>query len=371
MEKYFEKFLAITVSVIVLLFSAMFFINEKKTFSENENRYLTSFPKYSFSTLENGKYTNNIKDYLSDHFPFRDEIMGFKTLTYKALGINQINDVYLGKDGYLIEKFKKMNNMEQIIIRINKFAEKLDNTNIQIMLVPTSASINDDKLPKYAINEDQNKIINDMYRQLNITNIPLFELFKNKNNEYQLYYKLDHHWTSYGAYFAYLKYCQLNKLKPITIEQYKIMTVTNEFYGTLYSKTNDYSLKPDSIVTFSLDSNYTVTYKDTNKQTNSLYENSYLNKKDKYSYFLDNNHALIEITNMNVNNKNEVLIIKDSYANSFVPFLVNHYKKVNIIDPRYYKESISEYVKKNTIENILFLYNINTIDNDLGILSIK
>ena len=101
-----------------------------------------------------------------------------------------------------------------------------------------------------------------------------------------------------------------------------------------------------------------------------MYEESYLSKKDKYSYFLDNNHYFIEITNNEISTNEELLVIKDSYANAFIPFLVGNYKKIYVIDPRYYKKSISEYIQQKKIKNVLFLYNIKTIDNDLGIISI-
>lgn len=366
--KKIELLIAVTISVLTIFFSVFFFVNEKKDFSETENRYLTDFPKYSFESLESGRYIEKIEDYLTDHFPLRDFMMSLKTSTYKILGIKEINEVYIGKDGYLIEQFKEVKNLDKISNIINKFQDKIG-FKINVIFAPTSVSINEDKLPDFAINEDQIETINKFYEKMNTNNIDVYkELLKN-TNKYQLYYKLDHHWTSYGAYVAYLEYCNSTGITPIT--EYEIKEVTNEFYGTLYSKTNDYSLKPDTIHTFNVkDSDYTVKY-DNNKETNTLYEDSYLDKKDKYSYFLDNNHSLIQITNNKVKNNEEILIIKDSYANSFVPFIVNHYETVYVIDPRYYKTPISEFIEEKEIDNVLLLYNMNTINDDLGIISVR
>ena len=102
-----------------------------------------------------------------------------------------------------------------------------------------------------------------------------------------------------------------------------------------------------------------------------MYEEKYLNEKDKYSYFLDNNHALITITNKSLNNNNELLVIKDSYANSFIPLIAKHYEKIHVIDPRYYRLSISSYIRENNISNVLFLYNVLTLDDDMGIVSVR
>lgn len=365
--KNIEKIFVLIISFIVIFYSFFFFLNEKKTFSESENRYLASFPKYNLEALKSGRYMTQIENYLIDHFPYRDFMVSLKTNTYKLAGIKEVNNVYLGKDGYLLEEFKGINNIDKITNAVNNFQNQLD-FKIDFMLVPTSIEINKDKLPKYAINENQIEAINNFYNKLQTNYIDLYDTLLSYKDKYQLYYKLDHHWTSYGAYVAYLKYCEFKNIEPVT--DYKIEEVSDQFYGTFYSKTNDYTLKPDSIYTFNLDnSGYTVKYD--NKETNSLYNEEYLNKKDKYSYFLDNNHGLIEIINNNLNNDNNIIVIKDSYANSFVPFIVNNYKKVIVIDPRYHKDSILKYIKENNITNILFLYNAGTINNDLGIVSIK
>ena len=85
-------------------------------------------------------------------------------------------------------------------------------------------------------------------------------------------------------------------------------------------------------------------------------------------HFFDNLHSYIEITNNNIDTDRELVIAKDSYANSFIPFLVNHYKKIYVFDPRSYKGAISDFVNEhNNVKDVLMLYNMNTIDKDTGI----
>ena len=240
-------------------------------------------------------------------------------------------------------------------------------TGVQTCALPIF-SIYSEKLPIYAITENQKEVIDHIYSSIHFDGVDVYSALMNKKEDYPLYYRLDHHWTSYGAYYAYLEYCRLNQIEPIPINEFDIKEVTDSFYGTLYSKTNDYSLKPDSIHRFDVkDSSYTVFYVQEKETSNSLYEDSYLEKKDKYSYFLNNNHPLIQITNNQLKNGKELVIIKDSYANSIVPFLINHYEKIHVIDPRFYKLSISSYIEENKIKDVLFLYNMNTIDTDLEI----
>lgn len=362
-----EKIISVLVSICIAILSIIFIVKPKQEFSLNENRYLAKFPKYSFYSLKSGKYMKNIENYFIDQFPLRDSLMGLKTTYNKLIGQTVINDVYIAWDGYLIERFNKMKNLDRIASKINSFQKEFKDANIQVLISPTSISVNGNKLPKYAITESQMEYINMLYSKLDTKNINIYEELIESTN--QTFYKTDHHWTSYGAYIAYLKYCTLNNIEDVKYNSIK--TITNEFYGTLYSKTNDYLIKPDNIDIFEFENtNYEVNYVDKNLITNTLYNEDYLSKKDKYSYFLDNNHSLIIITNKNVNNNDSLLIIKDSYANSFVPLIVNNYKNVYVIDPRYYKDSIIDYAKDNDIGNVLFLYNINTIDNDLGIISI-
>lgn len=361
-----NKIIAIVISILVIVLSLTLVFSVKQTFSENENRYLTKFPKFTFAALKSGKYTEQIGDYLADHFPLRDTFMGIKTVTSKIIGNKDINNVYLGEDEYLLQKYEEPQKTDRIISAINRFVEKNKDANINFMLVPTSVEIYKEKLPKYAINYSEKEVINYYYNNINAKCIDLLEPFENVKDVIDLYYRLDHHWTTFGAYIAYYEYCIANNLVPIKDVEYE--KITDNFNGTLYSKTNDYTLTPDTMYKIKdLSSDYTVKYIATNKTKKTMYENKYLDQKDKYSYFLDNNQPIIEITNNEINSEDTLLVIKDSYANAFIPFLVGHYKKIHVIDPRYYTASITEYINKNKIDNILILYNIMTIDSDTGI----
>lgn len=369
----YRKFLGILLFSMILSFSLFFFFSKKETFSENENRYLEKFPEFSFSSFQDGSYRKNWETYLSDHFPFRNFFMNIKNRTDLALGKEKIGDIYYGSDGYLIQEYQSPKNTDRIIKVLNQFYADMNYANMSLMLVPTSITINSDKLPKYAPTYSQSDTIKTIYDQIKFDTVDVEETLRKGNQDYQMFYRLDHHWTSYGAYYAYLEFCKANDIVPLDITEFHIEEVSNDFKGTLYSKVIDDKLKPDKIHTFSTNhSNYEVNYVMSKKVTDSLYESSYLKKKDKYSYFLDNNHPLIVITNKDVHNGKELLVLKDSYANSMIPFLINHYEKIHVIDPRFYKLSIKEYMQENNrIKDVFILYNMNTIDNDLGILTIN
>ena len=368
-----NKIIAVILSIIIVIFTFIFVFKKNTEFSENENRYLQEVPKFSFSSLLKGTYIEKIEDYFADQFPFRDTFMSIKTKTDKLLGKKDINDVYLGSNDYLIERYNAPANSDKIIKTLNEFQEIVNYVNLNLMLVPTSISINYDMLPNNVAYKSQMKELEYIYDNINFNTINVYDILIKQNEYYQMYYRLDHHWTSYGAYYAYQEYCKANNIDFLSINDFEIEEITRDFNGTLYSKSNDYSKKPDSIHLFTpKNNNYEVEYVYSNTKTDTLYELSYLEKKDKYSLFLDNNHPLIIVTNNDIKNNNEIVIIKDSYANSFVPFIVNHFKKVHVIDPRFYQEKISEYIQNNkNIKDALILYNMNTIDKDVGVLTIK
>ena len=369
------KYMGIILSVFVLSFLFLFIITPKQTFSENENRVLEKFPMLSIDSILDGTFIENLENYTTDHFPFRDMFMNIHSTIERWLGKTIINGVYIGSDDTLIEEYKKPQKTDLFIQTLNSFYDRNNYINTNLMLVPTSITINKDKLPNNASSYSQLEVLEYIKKNIIFSTIDIVDTLKENNKTYPMYYRLDHHWTSYGAYYAYIEFCKQNSLEYLPISEYSIDEVTKEFNGTLYSKASLYSLKSDSIHVFkpkngeNLKVEYIVGDKITTKD--SLYEYSYLDKKDKYSLFLNNNQPLIKITNNNINNGKKLLVIKDSYANSLIPFLTYNFNEIHVIDPRYYKASITEYTKNNNITDTLFVYNMNTLDTDTGIYSIK
>lgn len=367
----YKKIIFIIISIIILSFSVTLIFKEKQEFSANENRYLTTEINFTMDKLLDGTFIKNVENYLTDQFPLREKFLSLNTNFKRLLGLKDINNVYISNNEYLIEKYNDPINNDKIIKVINDLTGKLNYVNFNLMLVPTSIEINNELLPKNAITAKQKKNIDYIYKNVNTNTINLYDTLKENNKNYPMFYRLDHHWTSYGAYYSYVEFAKNNDLYYSSLAKYDIKMMSDDFNGTLYSKTNYYNYKPDKIHKFELGAEkLEVDYQ--TKKTNTLYSEKYLSEKDKYSYFLNNNHPLIVITNKSINDDDEIIILKDSYANCFIPFLTTHYKKIHVIDPRFYKYSISDYVLKNKkIKDGLILYNMQTIDEDTGVLSIK
>ena len=361
------KRLGIIIIITVLSLFTLHLVIEDEVFSENENKNLAKFPEFTFDSLFKGEYIKNLENYITDHFPFRDTFLGIKSRYELLIGKKEINDVYIGKNEYLFEKYNTPKNTDKLIEVLNKFKENNLDTNMNLIFVPSSGLVNKDKLPDNVSYDKQEEVLNKIYSKVNMNNINILNRLIEKNKEKELFFRLDHHYNIYGAYYTYLEFCKKNNIQPVEL---KTQNLSNEFTGTLYSKTNIYSYTKDIFESYTPDVDLKVNYVMSNRITKTLFETNMLYKKDKYSYYLNGNHPLIEITT-DVTNKKEILIVKDSFANSLIPFLVNHYSKIHVIDPRFYNLSVTEYITENNIENVLIIYGINGIDNDTGIYNLK
>ena len=363
---------AVIVSIIIITLTLLFIVLDKKEFSDTENRYLQKFPEFSFESLESGEYIRKLETYLTDHFPFRNEFMFLKTSVLKGIGQTKISDLYLGEDGYLLEEYTVTPESTTIPIDVlNRFNDNLpENTNMSLMLVPTSVEIYSEKLPKYATNTSQKDVIDYVYKNINFDGINVYDYLEKESATMDLYYKTDHHWNTFGAYLGYVAY--MNYLGMDDLERPEFEKITDEFYGTFYSKLIDNSLEKESMYKLKDDDvEYVVKDVATDTVTNTIYEEKWLNEKDKYSYFLGQNKALLEIENKSVDNNKKILIIKDSYANSMIPFIAKEYEYTYVIDPRLYRLDVSDYVKEKDIEEVLLVYNVKTVETDLGIRNLR
>lgn len=400
----------LTVSLItafILCFSVWCLVAPKQTFSENENRALASWPVYSFTALKDGSYMSGVQTYLSDHFPLRDPFMTLKTKYEMLTGREEINDIYLAKDGYYIEAYKTPKLQKKIITQFQKLQDAITTDakqNVRVMLVPTAISTYNAKLPGSAPDRGvlrQVDTMNEIYATLpNMQKVDAWSALQvaaaqeatdrtqaaGKADGAQpvasteaadsdtiaatgLYYHTDHHWTTHGAYIGYQAYCGAAGIDPIPETDFQKTCVTTDFHGTIFSKLHDSTVLGDAITLYENPANQlTVSYPDTGEVTDTLYNRNYLAQKDKYSMFLNNLHPLVEITNATADSDRQLVLIKDSYANSMVPFLVNHYQKIYVFDTRYYRFGPSSFINEHPeVTDVLLLYNMNTIDTDLGV----
>ncbi len=352
---------------VLFFFSLGTFFSEDRSFSEMENRTLAQKPEITTKEVFSGDLDDDVETYMSDQIFLKDALMSLKTSCDYFSGKTYQNGVYFSSDGYLLQRYTEdTDNIDTNISYINSFAQKLD-IPIDFILAPNSICINADKLPLAASTDNQLDTISHIDSTLS-DKITLFNAYETlddlQNNQgIQAYYRTDHHWTASAARAVCDAWLSSSGYSG-TDSDYVYNSVS-DFYGTLYSKAPASFVEPDIFGYYeNTSASYEVKYISENSYSYSLMDKSYLETKDKYSAFLGGNFAQIRI-NSNSDNDERLLVLKDSYANSMIPFLADSFSQVYVIDLRYmHFESVSELVEEYDIDRVLMIYNVDFINED-------
>lgn len=382
----------VLIFTVLLIFIADFLliVDHGKTFSPNENRILQQAPALTMSSLTSGKFMTQEESFVTDQFFMRDTWISMKLLLDRLSGKAESNGVYLGKQDYLIEKPSEpiQENMTRNIEAIKSFSAHYPDMNIVMTLVPTVAWVCDQLLPNQAPVIDVGAILTEVRNNLgsSVKFVDVTETLKKHKNE-ELYYKSDHHWKSLGAKYAFEAMTGELGIENM-VRGYAVMTVTYDFSGTQASNSGATGVK-DSIEIYvplsgspaelvmendsqaeeaalNTELQYVVEYVDTTEKSATIYNSEALTQKDKYQVFLGGNHTQINI-GTNVDNGKNLLILKDSYANTFIQFLLPYYHTITIVDPRYYSDDLGKLITDRGITDTLFLFceNFFVTDNTL------
>ena len=405
-----------------MLFSLI--IPLRPTYSEFEKRELASFPKFSFSALVSGSYFKDIDTWFADTFPFRERLISansklseLRGVGDKIYGLNdmavqtvpqassektteaesgnkepsettekqteptvpdQINDVtqtlggilVIGDTGYEYCSFHQ-GVADKYVGIINKTAQQLKGvSNVYCMVVPTSMDITMSDNVRKGINScDQSEVAKYIYDSLNTgaKSVDLFTQLRMHRDEY-VYFRTDHHWTALGAYYAYAKFCETAGYKPMSLEKYEKVSY-GDFLGSFYGDTNNSAMKknPDELIAYLPPYKSSLTF--TNTQGKSfnwelVHDVSNYPISEKYNSFAGSDNPFTVIENLSKEKGKTCLVIKESFGNAMIPFLVGKYKKVYVIDYRYYKKGIITFAKQNKIDDVLFINNASAVRSD-------
>ena len=361
-EKLHAGMTVALLALVLLVFTAADLLKADGLFSETENRVLAQKPKLSLEGILSGSYEKEYEAYATDQFVHRDTWVMLKTRMDILLERKAIKGVYLAEDGSLIEQHLPQNYDQAMADKrvglLRELTERYPQT--LVMLAPTADNIQSYKLPPYAVSYDQRQLLSQVKEAVGEERvIDLFPILE-EHREEPVYYRTDHHWTTLGAYYAYLEWARKVGYPPRSYDPKDLQTVSDTFLGTLHSRIN-LPMEADKIQIFPRTNNRKVkiTY-DFAKEDDSYYVPSYLEGKNQYGYFLDDNHAFIEIETAYAANGKELFIIKDSYANSLIPILAPHYEKIYVLDLRYYNGSLfslmEQYVTHSRV-SVLVVYN--------------
>lgn len=399
-----------------------FIIPLRPTYSPSEKRYLAEFPEFSSEKLFSGDYFNDINTWFSDTFPFRDFLTQTGTKIKNLYGFNSVNihgDVEMGDDipdapmeipstfvsteetspsttettmpkdeqtdlktqtlgaiivagdaGYEYYTFSNelaprfINSVSNIKSCVNQ------NTDVYALLVPTSIDITlNDNLREQVGSSDQQKALNyfnSSFRNVNAVD-GIYNAERLHRKEYT-YFRTDHHWTALGAYYAYEQFCIEKGITPIPLESYETKTY-DDFLGTFYSGSNqtaEMAKNPDYVTAYLPinDVNCHIVEADGDAfDWKVVSDVTNYDRGSKYLTFIGGDNAITTITNNDNPNGETCVVIKESYGNAFVPFLIPHYSTIYVIDPRHYDGTLSEFTSDKEIDDVVFIANVSTTRN--------
>lgn len=391
MKKLVKYPLLVLFAAFLIVCSIADMLISRREFSEMENRYLAQRPKFTVKSLVSNQYTLDYEKYINDQFVGRDHWITLKSVSESVLGKIENNGIVYGKEHHMFEKYRTTDErgIKANTGYLNEFLSGYEG-NITFALIPNSYQVLKDLVPRGLVNIDQQSYINQIYSRLEGENLTKLDMFpameqavadaKKDNpsgfgeNGQQAYYRTDHHWTTYGAYYGYVNYVRSLGMEPIELDLLQGYKRQQEgFYGSYYSKAKLFSTLPDTIDYYEIPVE-SVTIEGEEKP--GLYDEEQWGKRDKYAAFLYGNHGVTVIKTKNnqysqPGEVSRVLVVKDSYANCFVPFLTYNFDEVLVVDLRSLPMKMSELLGQYEFDDILIMYNFMNYASDTNIAKIK
>lgn len=362
MIRIFKRLPGVIFMVLLLGLAGKEALSHQRTYSPVEKRELQTRPEISITKVLDGRFQKKYESYLRDQFPGRDHWVSFQTDMELFMGKNEIHNVCIGKNHYLLEHYTEKEFDPQQISKnlqaLEKFVGKAkQNADVHVMMVPTKSWILREKLPAFAPHYKEQKFYDALQQKLEKEDVLIsVEPVLDAHKEEEIYYRTDHHWTTLGAWYAYEQYTKAvgGDLQRAQGKK-KFRCISKDFYGTTYAKIN-YARQADKIEIYEPEDKLRVVYNMGEKKTKTLYDFSFLKTADQYSVFTGGNQAVLEITG-GIKNGKTLLLIKDSFANSILPFLAEDYEKLVVVDLRQLNVSGDRLLEMFSPTDILILYN--------------
>lgn len=340
-------------------------ITPDKEFSPVENRNLAQRPSFSWESLFSGRYMQDFEAYVTDQFTGRDGWTALKAYAERALGKTENNGVYIAGDA-LIERFELPDEKQLTsnLKAVDKFAQAVE-VPVYLALIPTAAEIHRESLPAGAPGCDQAQLLKSLPERTQAQTADMLSALSSHAAEY-IFYRTDHHWTSRGACYGADALLEAMGKEGVSPDEWTEQVVSENFYGTLYSKSGARYVSPDEISVFVPEEGVTVaSFEGGAWQAGELYAWDRLNEKDQYSFFMGGNQPLAVVKSGREGEK--LLLIRDSYTDSMVPFLLHAFSEIHLIDLRYYKQDVAGYVRENGIDRAAVVYSLKNFSEDKNV----
>lgn len=360
--------------IMIFGFTAATLINPDQEYSESENRTLAQMPQATVETVLNGAFESDYETYLTDQFVARDAWIGLKTDVERLMLKSESKDIYFAEDDYLIEKHTGVFTSDTAELNpriLGQFAKLYEDRfgadHMTFMVVPNAVEILEDKLPAFASPYDQEGYLKQIQKQLPEGTWFDTSAILREHKEEEIYYRTDHHWETLAAFYVYQAWAQQKGYDVPSQDDFEIETASDSFEGTIQSKLG-IDARKDTLELYlpKEDIFYTVQTGDGAEVEYSVYDRTALETKSKYDIFFGGNHAMVKIATRAETGR-RILVIKDSYAHCFVPFLLEEFDAIDMLDIRYYNQKVSELIQNGGYTDLLFLYNASGFADDTSI----
>ncbi len=364
--------------VMLAAFVTMLALPADRASIERENREPAQMPTLSRTSVFSGEFESEFEAFLGDNIGLRSSLTamskwldGAKGITPDTGSVISTNkDIGTGTTIKMTLLFVKDTVMEMFLRNreteklytdaVNAIAEELpDDVKMYSMLVPTQLEFRE---PIYKnLQDSQTDAINDMYDMLDgrVTGVDVADALGEHSDEY-IYFRSDHHWTQLGAYYAYSAFMETEGGEAVNAEDYEVHRIKGVL-GYLYDRVNtrDIAKNPDTVEWYDLDDEETIEVKLLDEgEDGELAERDgkmYHDDQRGYSFFFGSDYPLLELENTALPDGKTIIVIKDSYANAFAPWLAKSYKRVFLIDPRTYTGSIDSIADEFNPDELLVM----------------
>ena len=253
---------------------------------------------------------------------------------------------------------------------VNALAKDLDGkAEVYDMVIPLSSGITfPDNLVEKIDSTNQRDAMLSIMGMMNsqVKSVDIYDALMKHRKEY-IYFRTDHHWTALGAYYAYTALCEEMGIEPEKLEEYETREFEG-FVGSFYNDTKNESLKkhPDVITAYLPKSEakmHVTPAKGKDYDWDIIYDVSAYGASLKYSTFIASDNPFTEITNQTLTDESACIVVKESFGNAFVPFLVDHYQHVYVVDYRYWQGNLAKLAKEKKAKDVILLNNLSMIRN--------
>lgn len=364
-------FASVLLCAAVLTGALWLLFTPKQTYSQEENRPLQSLPKLTLNTICDGSFMQKFGGYVGDHFPLRTQLVslntGLRLLTGQRDFASDYTDspadggVYIGKGGRLYDVLlpDRSGIFEKNSDALAEFAEA-SNVPFCLLPVPSSTQEQPQNLPTSAPNYDQRGELHQLQAAAagKFTVVDIFNALSLNNGDF--YFRTDHHWNTDGAYIGYCALAGAMGFTPVPQTDFEYRSCPEPFFGSLYSKAVFPFARPDTLILPYDKKNCNITCESGDETRSGIYWEEYLTQKDKYSAYLGGNFAVAVVRNPEAEG-GKLLLLKDSFANSMVPYLAASFSEIDLIDLRYYSGDLYQYMKQNNIRQAAGVYSLEQL----------